>query len=155
MELDLSDYRWPLIALAALLLLAALGWLGYTYTPAEEKPLTWSEWQVFKARSAYLDELGKLQGAAESLAGLLDSMPDPVRAQIIAGSIQRQASQGQPALLYQREKLALAAQAVSDWAVGALDRDSARQALEDVLRVLSPVSPDETLTSTPAPAGAH
>ena len=28
MELDLSEYRWPLIALAAILLLAGMGWLG-------------------------------------------------------------------------------------------------------------------------------
>jgi hypothetical protein len=59
MELDLSEYRWPLIALAAILLLAGLGWLGYAYTPAGDKPLTWTEWQVLKARSAYLDELGE------------------------------------------------------------------------------------------------
>ena len=109
MELDLSEYRWPLIALAAILLLAGLGWLGYAYTPAGDKPLTWTEWQVLKARSAYLDELGELQAAADTLAALLNAQPDPVRAQLASESIQRLASEGQPALEYQREKLTLAA----------------------------------------------
>jgi len=151
MELDLSDYRWPLVALAVILLLAGLGWLGYAYAPAGDKPLTWSEWQVLKARSAYLDELGKLQAAADTLAALLNALPDPVRAQLAAESIQRLASEGQPALQYQREKLALAAQAISDWAVGALDRETARQALEEAIRALSPQpSPDQTPTPVSA-----
>ena len=138
MELDLSDYRWPLVALAATLLLAGLGWLGYAYTPAGDKPLTWNEWQVLKARSAYLDELGELQAAAGTLADLLNAQPDPVRAQLAAESIRRLASEGQPALAYQREKLALAAQAVSDWAVGAVDRETARQALDEAIQALAP-----------------
>jgi hypothetical protein len=153
MELNLSDYRWPLVALAVILLLAGLGWLGYAYTPAGDKPLTWSEWQVLKARSAYLDELGKLQAAADTLAALLNAQPDPVRAQLAAESILRLASEGQPALQYQREKLTLAAQAISDWAVGALDRETARQALEESIRVLSPQpSPDQTPAPTPVSA---
>ncbi len=138
MELDLSDYHWPLIALAAILLLAGLGWLGYVYTPAGDMLLTWTEWQVLKARSAYLGELGELQAAADTLANLVNAPPDPVRAQLAAESIQRLASEGQPALQYQREKLALAAQAVSDWAAGAVDRETARQALDDAIQALSP-----------------
>jgi|GEM_PF-545307 len=142
MELDLSAYRWPLIALAAILLLAGLGWLGYAYTPAGDQPLTWAEWQVLKARSAYLAEMAELQAAADTLAALLNAQPDPVRAQLAAGSIQRLTGEGQPALDYQREKLALAAQAVSDWAVGAVERETARQALDEAIQALSP---------TPAP----
>ncbi len=144
MELDLSEYRWPFVALAVALLLAVLGWLGYAYTPAGDKPLTWSEWQVLKARSAYLDELGELQAAADTLAALLNDQsggayrPDPVRAQLAAESIQRLTGEGQPALAFQREKLALAAQAVSDWAVGAVDRETARLALEEAIQALSP-----------------
>jgi hypothetical protein len=143
MELDLSDYRWPLLALAATLLLAGLGWLGYAYTPAGDKPLSWSEWQVLKARRAYLGELGELQAAADTLAGLLNAQPDPVRAQLAAESIQRLASEGQPALAYQREKLALAAQAVSGWAVGAVERETAHQALDEAIQALSPQSSSE------------
>jgi hypothetical protein len=150
MELDLSEYRWPLIGLAAILILAGLGWLGYAHTPAGDKLLTWTEWQVLKARRAYLKELGELQGAADTLADLLNTPPDPVRAQLAAESIQRQASEGQPALQYQREKLTLAAQAVSDWAVGAADYETARQALNDAIQALSPQPlPEPSPTPTP------
>jgi len=153
MELDLSEYRWPLIALAAILLLAGLGWLGYAYTPAGDKPLTWTEWQVLKARSAYLKELGELQAAADTLAALLNAQPDPVRAQLASESIQRLASEGQPALQYQREKLALAAQAVSDWAVGAIDRETALNALDEAIQALSP-KPAPEQTPPPAPTSS-
>ncbi len=138
MELDLSEYRWPFVALAVALLLAVLGWLGYAYTPAGDKPLTWSEWQVLKAQSAYRSELRQLQAATDTLVALLNKQPDPVRAQLAAESIQRLTGEGQPALAFQREKLALAAQAVSDWAVGAVDRETARLALEEAIQALSP-----------------
>ncbi len=149
MELDLSAYRRPLVALTAILLLACLGWLGYAYTPSGDKPLTWNEWHVLKAQRAYLGELAQLQAAADSLAVLLNAQPDPVRVQLAAENTLRLTSEGQPALQYQREKLALAAQAVSDWAVGALDRETARQALEAAMRALSP-QPSSEQTPTPA-----
>jgi len=148
-----------LIALAAIPLLAGLGWLGYAYTPAGDRPLTWTEWQVLKARSAYLKELGELQAAADTLAGLLNAQsggvyrPDPVRAQLASESIQRLASEGQPALQYQREKLALAAQAVSDWAVGAIDRETALNTLDEAIQALSP-KPALEQTPTPAPTSS-
>ncbi len=147
MELDLSQYRWFLIALAAILLLAGLGWLGYTFTPGEDQLLTWSEWQVTKAQRAYQDELGQLQEAVDSLAALLETRPDPVRAQLVAERIQRLTSEGQPALQYPREKLALAAQAVSDWAVGASEYEVARLAVEEAIQALSP---QPVFTPTPA-----
>ncbi len=147
MELDLSQYRWFLIALAAILLLAGLGWLGYTFTPGEDQFLTWSEWQVAKAQRAYQDELGRLQEAVDSLAALLETRPDPVRAQLVAERIQRLTSEGQPALQYPREKLALAAQAVSDWAVGAAEYEVARLAVEEAIQALSP---QPVFTPTPA-----
>ncbi|MCU0486579.1 MAG: hypothetical protein MUC85_10790 [Anaerolineales bacterium] len=145
MELDLSTYLWPLTALATILLLAGLGWLGYIYIPSGDKPLARSEWQVIQARSAYLDELGELQAASETLASLLNAQPDPVRAQLAAESILRLASEGQPALAYPREKLAIAAQAVSDWAVGAVDRPIASQALDETIQALALlISPEQS-----------
>jgi hypothetical protein len=100
---------------------------------------------VIKARSAYLDELGELQAAVETLAGLLNAQPDPVRAQLAAESILRLASEGQPALHYQREKLAIAAQAISDWAVGAVDRQTASQALAEAIQALALlISPEQS-----------
>jgi hypothetical protein len=154
MELDLTELHLPLIALVVILLLASLGWLGYTYLPVGDKPLTRSEWQVLKADRRYKKELGELQAAAETLATLLNAQPDPVRAQIAAESIQRLTSEGQPALQYQRENLALAAQAVSDWTVGAVDRETARQALEEAIQALSP-QPTQELTPKPTPVSAR
>jgi hypothetical protein len=138
MELDLSDYRFHFITLAIILLLVGVGWLGFGYSPAGDKPLTWSEWQVLKTRRAYLKELAELQAAAESLATLLNNRPDPVRAQLAAENIQRLTGKGLPALSYQRGKLALAAQAVSDWTVGANDHETALQALDQAIQALSP-----------------
>ena len=136
MELDLSAYRSLLIALAAVLLLAGLGWLGYSYLPAGDMPLMRQEWQILKARSAYRKELGKLQSAADILVGLLNAQPDPVRAELTNESLQRLTSSGQPALAYQRETLALASQAVSDWAVGGGEREAARQMLQQAIQAL-------------------
>ena len=154
MELDLTDYRFPLIALVVILLLAGLEWLGYAYLPSGDKPLSRSEWQVLKASRAYLKELGELQAAAETLAELLNAQPDPVRASIAAEGIQRRTGEGQPALQYQREKLSLAAQAVSDWAVGAVDRETARQTLDEAIQTLSP-EPSPVQTPLPTPVSVR
>ena len=150
MELDLTEYHWLFIALIVILLLAGLSWLGHAYLPAGDQPLTWSEWQVFKARNAYQKELGDLLAAADTLAALLNAQPDPVRTQLAAESIQRLTSEGQPALAFQREKLALAAQATSDWAVGAIDHATARQALNEAIESLSQL-PSREPTPLPTP----
>ena len=150
MELDLTEYHWLFIALIVILLLAGLSWLGHAYLPAGDQPLTWSEWQVFKARNAYQKELGDLLAAADTLAALLNAQPDPVRTQLAAESIQRLTSEGQPALAFQREKLTLAAQATSDWAVGAIDHATARQALNEAIESL-PLLPSRELTPLPTP----
>lgn len=153
MELDLSDYRWPLVIGIVITLLVGLGWLGHAYIPSGDRLLTRSEWQILKARSAYQKELGGLQSAASTLAGLLNAQPDPVRAQLVTERIQRLTSIGEAALQYQREKLALAAQAVSDWAVGAVDRETARKALDEAIQTLSPEpSPEQTPLPTPISA---
>jgi hypothetical protein len=137
MELDLSTHRPTFIVLAAILLLVGTAALGRALLPSADRLLTLSEWQVLKASRAYQLELQHLQASAENLAALLNARPDPVRAQLLAEDIARLASQGQPALVYSREKLVLAAQAVSDWAVGAIDRESAMQALQDAEQALS------------------
>jgi hypothetical protein len=138
MELDLSGHRSLLLSLSAFLLLVILGWLGHAYLPSGDKFLTRTEWQFLKASLAYRKELSQLQAAVETLADLLNDRPDPVRAQLVAESVQRLASQGQPALSYQRGKLLEAAQAVSDWAVGAIEREVAGQALDVTVQALFP-----------------
>jgi len=149
MELDLARHLWLLISAVVILLLAILGWLGYAYLPAGDRTLTRSEWQVLKANHTYLKELGKLQVAAETLTGLINGEPDPVRTQLAVEAIQRLTSEGQPALFYPREKLALAAQSVRDWAVGALERETALQALAIAIQVLSP-QPTPTYAGDPS-----
>ena len=138
MEIDLSRNLWPIVALVFLMLLGSLGWLGYAYLPAGDRALTRSEWQVLKAQSTYRKELQELQATAETLMELLNTQPDPVRTQLSVERIQRLTSEGHPALLYQREKVALAARSVGDWAVGALDRETALQALTEATGVLFP-----------------
>jgi hypothetical protein len=150
MELDLSRYRLLLVLLAAILLLSSIGWLGHAYLPSGDKLLSRTEWQVLKADLAYRKELSRLQDAAGDLAALLNDRPDPVRAQLTHESIQRLTRQGQPALGYSREKLAAAAQAISDWAVGAIEREVASQVLEEALQLLHPTQPP---FSTSSPKG--
>ena len=137
MELDLSTHRLQFIVLAAVVLLVGVGWLGHDYLPSGDRLLTLSEWQVLKASRVYRKEVGQLRTSVESLAELINTRPDPVRAQLLTENVVRMASRGQPALAYPREKLTLAAQAVSDWSVGAIDRESARQALQAAIQALS------------------
>jgi cell division protein FtsB len=138
MELDLSTHRPLLVVLACVLLLVGFGWLGHACLPSGDRLLTLSEWQVLQASRAYQKELAQLRASAESLAELINTLPDPVRAQLLAENIARLASHGQPALVYQRDKLTQAAKAISDWAVGALDREGARFALQAAIQALSP-----------------
>ena len=49
------DWYWLLPIM--LLLLVGLGALGSAVTPAGDKLLTWSEWQVLQRRQAYHQEL--------------------------------------------------------------------------------------------------
>lgn len=137
MELDLSTHRPLLVVLASILLLLGLGWLGHAYLPSADRLLTLPEWQVLQASRAYQVELQQLRLCAESLAELLNARPDPVRAQLLAENIARLASHGQAALVYQRDKLTQAAQAISDWSAGALDRESAKLALQAAIQTLS------------------
>jgi hypothetical protein len=137
MELDLSRNLWLLVSLVVILLLASLGWLGYAYLPAGDRALTRSEWQVLMAKSTYQKELQELQVAAETLTELLNVLPDPVRTQLAVERIQHLTGEGHPALSFPRERMALAAQSVSDWAVGALDRETALQSLSEAIQVLS------------------
>jgi hypothetical protein len=141
MQLDLSRYRYSLFALAAALLLVSFAWLGHAYLPAGDRFLGRTEWQVLKAGRAYQKELSRLQAATEDLTALLNNFPDPVRAQLVAEHIQRLVRQGQPALTSARENLSKAAQAVSDWAVGAGEHETARQALDEALQMLFMAQP--------------
>ncbi len=120
-----------------LIALPALFVLGRSFTPIPPRVFTWTDWQVRQARAAYAAELTSLQYDAESLAALVDApMPDPVQAQIMAGQISSRWQVGLPALSERRAALVTAAQAVSDWAVGATPREPAQQAVQVAMQSL-------------------
>ena len=131
--------RRTLIPLAIILLLAlpALVIVGRTFTPLPPRPFTWTDWQVRQARLAYTAELTSLQRDAEALAALLNApTPDPVQAQIVAEQISSRWQSGLSALSERRSALATAAQAVSDWAIGATPREPAQQAVQAAVQSL-------------------
>jgi hypothetical protein len=131
--------RRTLIPLAIIMLLAlpALLILGRAFTPIPPRPFTWTDWQVRQARAAYAAELASLRRDAEALAALVNSpTPDPVQTQIVAEQISSRWQAGLSALSERRSVLVTAAQAVSDWAVGATPAEPARQAVQAALRSL-------------------
>ena len=140
MEVEFSfpkDGRTPALLILALLVLLGLGALGRAVTPAGDRLLTWDEWRLLQARQAYQRELAALRGDAERLAGLLAESPDPVRAQLLCERVLSETGSGQAALSLQREAVALAAQALRDWAAGAGERSAAEAALEAAVRRLA------------------
>lgn len=125
------------VALISILALPALLIVGRAFTPIPPRPVTWTDWQVRQARAAYIAELTSLHRDAESLAALLNApTPDPVQAQIVAEQISNHWQSGLTALSERRSVLVSAAQAVSDWAVGATPREPAQQAVQAALQSL-------------------
>ena len=125
------------IAISLLIALPTLVVLGRAFTPSPARPFTWTDWQVRQARAAYTTELTSLQRDAESLAALLNApTPDPVQAQVVAEQISGRWQSGLSALSERRSVLITAAQAVSDWAVGATPREPAQQAVQAALQSL-------------------
>ncbi|MRR32018.1 hypothetical protein EG834_17190 [bacterium] len=141
---ELKARRYPLILLSVLILcvLAGFVFLGRSLTPAGEKLLTWSEWQIFQARRAYNNELQGLRRDVEELAALVNEPADPVRAQIVCKRIISHTLDGQASLAYCRESVADAAAAVEQWAVGVESLDHALTALEFAVQVLEQLEPD-------------
>jgi hypothetical protein len=138
MELELTFPRksWiSLMVIPTILALAiALGLVGKWITPSTEQVLSWEEWQILKSQRQYHREYQQLQKSAEGLSLLLDHEPDPVRAQLLSDSIQKMT--GLSSLDYQRQLLNEAAQAVRNWAVGAIDKGTANLSVEKALEAL-------------------
>ena len=125
---------------ALLILMPALILLGRAFTPVPPRVFTWTDWQVKQARATYTSELTDLRRDASALADLLNAaVPDPVQAQLVADQLLIRWRQGQPALSVRRDGLIAAAQAVSDWAVGALPRETARLVVAEQLAALAEV----------------
>lgn len=136
MEFELEfDHRWNWYWLLPILLLfmVGLGALGRALTPTGGQLLTWSEWQVLQMRQAYRQELDVLRQDVEILADLLENVPDPVRAQLAAEQVLAHTLEGQETLTPQREAVSLAAAALRDWAIGAIERADVEVALEQAI----------------------
>lgn len=140
MEIDLSGVKkegWTLagIGLAVIIMLMLL---GRAFTPPSGGLLTWQEWQIRKARQAYLAERQELRLTAERLAALLTAAPDPARAQVVVQEARQRVAQGRVETLQgERETLLLAAQAVLDWASGMGDYNRAVDAVQSLLSRLN------------------
>ncbi len=116
-----------IVAIVVGTLLALLG-RGYTF---DEKVLSWTDWRVLQAEQTYRAELGHLQQDVEALVELVNlEMAEPVRGQLAAEQIAQRWSRGESALAVQREALTQAAQAVRDWSIGAVPRETALAAVE-------------------------
>ena len=138
-RLSLRRLILPIVG-ALLILMPALILLGRAFTPVPSRIFTWTDWQVRQARDAYAAELAALRRDAAVLADLLNAdVPDPVQAQLVANQIALCWRQGQPALSVRRDGVITAAQAVSDWAVGALPRETARPIVAEQLAALAEV----------------
>ena len=138
-RLSLRRVILPLVG-ALLILLPALILLGRAFTPTPGGIFTWTDWQVRQARAAYASELADLRRDIAVLADLLNAtVPAPVQGQLVADQMLIRWRQGQPALAVRREGLLTAAQAVSDWAVGALPRETARKITAEQLTALAEV----------------
>jgi hypothetical protein len=137
-ELDLTSLsaNWEYAALVIIVALVGLGWLGKTVTPQCNRVLSWSEWEIRKARQTYGVELSQLQKDTDDLAGLINGRPDAVRAQVVADRIVREEQNGQTALEVQRTGVELASEAVRAWAVGSGTRDEAKVALQNAITAL-------------------
>ena len=122
--------------------LILFGFVGENYTAVskEGRPqaLSWGEWRIYQEERAYQEELNDLRSEADLLVGMLNSSPDPVRAQITADRITSQYDEGQDALAIQREYLIAAAQAVSSWSAGAVDLAAAQAAVQEAVKLLTP-----------------
>ena len=136
-ELDFSK-KWNLAAWlpALLIILFGLGAMGYFNTPAGNKLLTWSEWQVLQARRAYQSELRLLRQDVQVLSELLQGQPDVVRTQLAAERVTQDTAAGQEALASERQAVGFAAQTVHDWAAGTAERSQAEAALSDAIQAL-------------------
>ena len=133
-EFDLHQFKhnrryW--IALAVLVGLTALILLGRQITPAGERVFSWQEWQVFQARQVYTRELADLTAETSRLSGLLQSTPDPARAQIICDqAVSTADGVTSTSLTGGAARLRTAAQETLNWSIGLVDYNIAAAAVQ-------------------------
>jgi len=136
MEIDLSSLKRTWLY-GAIFVVTVLLLLGRAFTPENGRLLSWHEWQVRKLRQAYHSERKVLLADTQRLAELLESNPDPARAQVEIQLIRSHlTSQKVEALAEARKAVGEAAQAALDWASGVGEYNAAVQAVENALKRL-------------------
>lgn len=139
MEIDLSGFKkgnWMLAGIGLIILLALM-LIGRAFTPEGDRLLTWQEWQIHKLQKAQRVERQQLLEDANRLADLLADEADPARVQVVVQDVRRNLSKGTVEVLAdERRKVADAAQAVLDWAIGIGDYNAAVNAVQEALEAL-------------------
>jgi hypothetical protein len=139
LEIDLSGVKkgnWMLAGIGLIVLLALM-LIGRAFTPEGGRVLSWQEWQIRKLQKAQRVEQAQLLKNADRLAELLADEADPARVQVVVQGIRRDISKGTvEALADERQKVADAAQAVLDWAIGIGDYNAAVNAVQEALEAL-------------------
>lgn len=126
-----------MLAGIGLIVLLALMLIGRAFTPEGGRVLSWQEWQIRKLQKAQRVEQAQLLKNADRLAELLADEADPARVQVVVQGIRRDISKGTvEALADERQKVADAAQAVLDWAIGIGDYNAAVNAVQEALEAL-------------------
>jgi len=139
MEIDLStikqNQKMILWIVTTCLLIAGLALLGRYYTTGE-RVLTWQEWQIRKAERLNASEKELLCQQTEKLAEVLSDESEPVRAALVAQTaLNKTQSVKSPTLDVQRQAVADASQAVSDWGAGLIDYNAAVEAVTTALQM--------------------
>lgn len=126
-DLDLRENAWvTYLALVLIIALALVGLalLGQNATPVgQTKVLAWSDWQVLQARRAHNSELAVLRQDLNEIVLRMQKLPDPVSAQVLQTRISRHTSDGQPTLGLARAVLQNAADGLTAWSAGQIERE--------------------------------
>ena len=142
-ELDFREDKtaWYIGAfLVIALFLFGLGKIGKPLTPyvgSTARVMGWSDWTLHKAEKIYKTEIAILRRDVELLAQVLEAKSNPVQVSLLVKQIEKDVSEGTPALASARAAVAQAAFDVGDWSIGILERERAIQSLEIAIALLS------------------
>lgn len=142
-NLGKTNYWREMTIVIIVLILSALGILGWAVTDKQgdgsAQLLTWSGYQIDKAERIYQNERRLLREDANMLSNILDKSEtaNPVIVQVAVNRIQDHASTGVDELTEARNKLSAAALSVRNWSIGLVDKNSAIQAVQNAVELLS------------------
>ena len=138
-----NNFLYEIAAAVLVVALFGLGWLGWAVTRAgadgSAQVLTWADYQLGKAEKVYMTERQTLRDDTNTLTGLLaqEKLPSPVAVQVAANRILEHTGSGAAELSNARAALSDAALTVRDWAVGTTDKNTAIQAVQAAVSLLS------------------